>query len=283
MKIGIRDLTRTFGRGSRTVEALGPVSLDVAPGEFVSIVGPSGCGKSTLLRAVAGLVRPSGGRINIRVGSPYPVAMIFQDYGIYPWKRVLENVRFGLDVQGVDRRTADARARYWLERMGLADFAGAWPDNLSGGMRQRVSIARAMAAEPEVLLMDEPFAALDAQLRSLLQEELLEICQTEQRTVLFVTHSLSEAILLADRVVVMSARPGRILLDRTVPFDRPRSPEIRLSAEFSALENELWQTLRVEVSGQLRPVPGAPADRRPARTGHATGRDNRGARDGDDN
>jgi NitT/TauT family transport system ATP-binding protein len=252
--VQVRQLTRTFGKGDRAVHALGPVDLDVAGGEFVSIVGPSGCGKSTLLRVVAGLVRPTSGKVSLSVAGPHPLAMIFQDYGIYPWKRVLDNVRFGLDMQGVPRGEANARARDWLDRMGLADFASAWPEALSGGMRQRVSIARAMAASPEVLLMDEPFAALDAQLRAVLQEDLLAICQAERRTVVFVTHSLSEAILLSDRVVVMSARPGRILLDRTIPFPRPRGPEVRGTAEFAAIEDELWHMLRGQVTSQLTDV-----------------------------
>ena len=249
--VQVRDVRRNFGRGKKLVEALGPVDLDVRAGEFVSIVGPSGCGKSTLLRAIGGLIRPTSGRIELDVEGDHPLAMIFQDYGIYPWKRVQDNVRFGLDIQGVPRREGDVRARDWLDRLGLGDFAGAWPHELSGGMRQRVSIARAMTADPEILLMDEPFAALDAQLRALLQEELLQISQRDPRTVLFVTHSLAEAILLADRVVVMSARPGRILLDRKVPFGRPRTADIRRSPEFAELEDELWQTLRAEVTEQL--------------------------------
>ncbi len=259
--VSIDGVRRTFGRGRKKVEALGSVDLELRAGEFVSIVGPSGCGKSTLLRAIAGLVRPTAGRIELNVTGAHPLAMIFQDYGIYPWKRVLDNVRFGLDIQGVPRGEADRRARDWLDRLGLGDFAGAWPHELSGGMQQRVSIARAMSADPEILLMDEPFAALDAQLRALLQEEFLQISQRDPRTVLFVTHSLAEAILLADRVVVMSARPGRILLDRQVPFDRPRvADDVRRSPEFAALEDELWQTLRAEVTQQLDPSGGDDED-----------------------
>ncbi|KPI13626.1 Polyamine-transporting ATPase [Actinobacteria bacterium OK074] len=155
-KLSARGLTRTFGRGGHTVEALGPLELTVAPGEFVCVVGPSGCGKSTLLRIAAGLLRPSTGTPAIQTSSPRPAAMIFQDYGIYDGKTVQANVRFGLDVQRVPRREANARAADWLTRMGLADFADAYPAALSGGMRQRVAIARALAVEPELLLMDEP-------------------------------------------------------------------------------------------------------------------------------
>lgn len=247
-KLTAHDLTRAFGRTPRTVDALGPLDLTVALGEFVCVVGPSGCGKSTLLRIVAGLLRPSTGTLEIRTSSPHPAAMIFQDYGIYDWKTVRANVRFGLDIQHVPRREAQARADDWLARTGLSDFADAYPATLSGGMRQRVAIARALAVEPELLLMDEPFAALDAQLRTILQEELLDLTQSTRTTTLFVTHSLEEAILLGDRVVVMSARPGRIIAEHRPPFPRPRSAGIRDTAEFTALKGELWDLLRKEAA-----------------------------------
>ncbi|MFE7972381.1 ABC transporter ATP-binding protein [Streptomyces shenzhenensis] len=245
-KLRATDLTRTFGRTPHTVDALGPLGLTVAAGEFVCVVGPSGCGKSTLLRIAAGLLRPSTGTLEIRTTSPRPVAMIFQDYGIYDWKTVQANVRFGLDVQRVPRREANARVADWLARLGLADFAHAYPATLSGGMRQRVAIARALAVEPELLLMDEPFAALDAQLRTILQDELLEITQALHTTTLFITHSLEEAIVLGDRVLVMSARPGRIIAERRPPFPRPRTGGIRSAPAFTALKGELWDLLRKE-------------------------------------
>ncbi|MDT0474774.1 ABC transporter ATP-binding protein [Streptomyces sp. DSM 41014] len=239
-------LTRTFGRAPHAVDALGPLELTVAAGEFVCVVGPSGCGKSTLLRIAAGLLRPSTGALRIRTTSPRPAAMIFQDYGIYDWKTVRANVRFGLDVQRVPRREADARADAWLARMELTGFADAYPATLSGGMRQRVAIARALAVEPELLLMDEPFAALDAQLRTILQDELLDLTQTTRTTTLFITHSLEEALLLGDRVLVMSARPGRIIAERRPPFPRPRTGAVRTAPEFTALKGELWDLLREE-------------------------------------
>ncbi|MEV1062497.1 ABC transporter ATP-binding protein [Streptomyces sp. NPDC050263] len=245
-KLSARDLTRTFGRGHGAVDALGPLELAVAPGEFTCVVGPSGCGKSTLLRIAAGLLRPSAGTLEIRTSNPRPAAMIFQDYGIYDWKTVRANVRFGLDVQRVPRREATARADDWLARMGLADFADAYPATLSGGMRQRVAIARALAVEPEILLMDEPFAALDAQLRTILQDELLDLTQATRTTTLFITHSLEEAIVLGDRVLVMSARPGRIIAEHRPPFPRPRTGDIRSTPEFTALKDELWDLLRRE-------------------------------------
>ncbi|MGH9223153.1 MAG: ABC transporter ATP-binding protein, partial [Acidimicrobiales bacterium] len=219
-KVVASGLRRSFaGRdGDRT--ALGPLDLEVAEGEFVALVGPSGCGKTTFLRIVGCLLNPTEGWVELAPRSPTqaPVAMVFQDYGIYPWKTVLANVRFGLDVAGVPRHAGNEQARKWLERLGLADVARAYPPALSGGMRQRVAIARALAVEPDILLLDEPFAALDAQLRRLLGEELLRLWESVPRTVLLVTHSVEEAVVLADRVVVMSARPGRVLADFPVPF-----------------------------------------------------------------
>ncbi|WP_328319535.1 ABC transporter ATP-binding protein [Streptomyces sp. NBC_00388] len=253
-KLHARSLTRTFGRGRSALEALGPVDLEIAPGEFTCIVGPSGCGKSTLLRIAAGLLRPSAGELSIRTASARPAAMIFQEYGIHDWKNVLANVRFGLDIQRVPRKEANRRAADWLARIGLADFADAYPAALSGGMRQRVAIARALAVEPEILLMDEPFAALDAQLRTILQDELLELTQTTRTTALFITHSLEEAIVLGDRVLVMSARPGRIIAERRPPFPRPRTGDMRSAPEFTRLKSELWELLRGEVRGEAVPA-----------------------------
>ena len=172
--------------------------------------------------------------------------MVFQEYSIYPWKRVLANARFGLDVSKVSKKEGNERAMKYLEKLGLADRARSFPAQLSGGMKQRVAIARALAVEPEILLMDEPFAALDAQMRQILQEELLALWQADRRTVLFVTHSLEEAILLGDRVLVMSARPGKILASKKVPFERPRTAAIRTATEFRELEAELWDLLRAE-------------------------------------
>lgn len=247
VKVAASGIERTYGRGKNEVHALGPVDLTVDTGEFVCIIGPSGCGKSTLLRIIAGLLRPTAGRLELEATSDNPTAMIFQDYGIYPWKTVEDNVRFGLDIRGVPKSEGRVHARKWLERMRLTGFEQAYPGQLSGGMRQRVAIARALAVEPEILLMDEPFGALDAQLRTILQDELLEIVQAVRRTVLFVTHSIEEAIVLGDRVIVMSARPGKILADVRPPFPRPRSAEVRALPEFASFRAELWDLLRGEV------------------------------------
>lgn len=252
-KVTASGVARSFAGRHGDVAALGPLDLEVAEGEFVALVGPSGCGKTTFLRIVGGLLNPTDGWVELapRATTRAPVAMVFQDYGIYPWKTVLANVRFGLDVAGVPRTTGNDRARQWLDRLGLTDMARAYPPALSGGMRQRVAIARVLAVEPEILLLDEPFAALDAQLRRLLGDELLRLWETERRTALLVTHSVEEAIVLADRVVVMSARPGRVLADFAVPFARPRPPDIRTTIAFRSLEKEIWELLRAEVERTL--------------------------------
>ncbi len=248
-RISIQNVGKVYGVGRKQVEALKGVDLDIKDNEFVCLVGPSGCGKSTLLRMIADLQRPSAGSIEL-VTSPQvvrPSAVVFQDYSIYPWKTVADNVKFSLLALNLPKAEVNDRVKRWLDKLRLTAFADHYPSQLSGGMRQRVAIARAMVVESEILLMDEPFAALDAQLRRVLQEELLNLWQEVQQTVLFITHNLDEAILLGDRVVVMSGRPGRIIGDYEVPFGRPREAEIRGSAEFAALEQELWLQLRDEV------------------------------------
>lgn len=244
-KIVVTGVGRSFG----AVTALSSIDLTIYEGEFVSIVGPSGCGKSTFLRIAAGLVRPSTGVVTIypRPGSRCPVAFVAQDYGVFPWKTVRANVALGLRLAGASRRETMERTNHWLRQLGLSDFADAFPAQLSGGMRQRVAIGRALASEPDILLMDEPFAALDAQRRLLLQEELLRLWESDRRTVIFVTHSLDEAVLLSDRVVVMSARPGRVLADIPIDLPRPRPPSARTSPEAAAYNESIWSLLRHEV------------------------------------
>lgn len=246
-KITVSGVSKRYP-GKRPVVALEDLDLTIASGEFVCLLGPSGCGKSTLLRMFNSLIRPTDGRIEIDHETSAPLtAMVFQDYSILPWMSVEENVRFPLEGKGLAPAEISRRSDLWIERLGLAAFRDSYPSALSGGMRQRVSVARALAFEPEILLMDEPFAALDPQLRRVLQDELLAIWQENQRTVVFVTHSLDEAILLGDRVVVMSARPGRIIADVRVPFERPRSSDLRSHADFGRLEQQLWELLADQV------------------------------------
>ena len=251
MKVSVRDLTVTYATRGERLLALDRVSLDVEAGEFCCLVGPSGCGKSTLLRVLAGLVRQDSGTADVRVddgaaGRP-ATAMVFQEHALLPWRTVLDNVAFGPENRGVPRAEREARAAEMLALVGLTRFAGAYPHQLSGGMKQRVGIARALANDPEVLLMDEPLAALDAQTRALIQEELLRIWAGLGKTVLYVTHSIEEALLLGDRVVLLTARPGRIKRVFPVALGRPRGLEARASPEFGTLTERIWAELRDEV------------------------------------
>ncbi|HRW08977.1 MAG: ABC transporter ATP-binding protein [Caldilineaceae bacterium] len=230
--------------------AIHDFSLTVDDGEFVCIVGPSGCGKSTFLRIVAGLDQQSDGTVLIVPGSDprKPTNnVVFQEYAIFPWKTLLDNVAFGLQMRGIGKAARYAVALDWLERVGLRKFAHYYPHQISGGMKQRVSIARALANDPEVLLMDEPLGALDAQTRTVLQEELLRIWEANRKTVIYITHSLDEAILLGDRVVLMTATPGTCKEIFTVDLPRPRTIELTGSAAYTDLKLKIWESLRVEV------------------------------------
>lgn len=248
--IEARGTERVFHGRGKNVHALGPIDLSVRHGEFICIVGPSGCGKTTLLRIIGGLTSPSSGTVNVLERSNRPdAAVVFQEHSIFPWKTVCANIRLGLELDGLPKREATRIAEQWAEKLGLGDFLSAYPHTLSGGMRQRVAIARAMALDSSILLMDEPFAALDAQLRQIIQDDLLALWESDSRTVVFITHSLEEAIILGDRVIVMSNRPGRIIADRRVPFGRPRNSNIRGSEEFGAFREELWELLKSEVRG----------------------------------
>jgi len=255
-KIQITDLTVQFKNPiqGETITALDGVSLSVAAGEFVAVVGPSGCGKTTMLRVMAGLEKPSLGSVDFMQHDPArpAAALVFQDGGLFPWMSVLENIAYGMRVRGVRGKERYKLAMYWMGRVGLARFADAFPHQLSGGMQQRVGLARAFAHGAEVLLMDEPFAALDAQTRLLLQKTVLELWKDTDATVLFVTHSIEESLTLADRIIVMSARPGRILSEYAVDFPRPRDPmALRADPLFGARYAEIWDVLREQV--QLTP------------------------------
>ncbi len=243
------DLVCSYPSPRGAVEALRGVSLSLAPHEFVSLVGPSGCGKSTLLRAIAGLLAPTGGALRYE-GTPGGLAprggLVVQENGTFPWMTVRENVAFGLELAGRERAAREADADAYLARVGLSGFAAHYPHELSVGMRQRVGIGRAFVTEAPILLMDEPFGALDAQTRWVLQGELLRIWEERRPLVLFVTHDIQEALVLSDRVVVMSGRPGRILRDIPVPRPRPRAPRV-LPPELLRLQDDIWQLLEADV------------------------------------
>ena len=247
-KISVRDLDIVFATANGPHRAVEDASLEIQPGEFVSLLGPSGCGKSTLMNSVAGFVKPARGEVLLdgeAVDKPGPDrGMVFQQHSLFPWKTVKQNVAFGPLMAGLGSREADSVASTFLSLVGLSRYANAFPATLSGGMQQRVGIARALANYPSVLLMDEPFGALDAQTRSMMQENLLEIWSEFKNTVLFVTHDIDEAVFLSDRIVVMSASPGRIIADIPVRLQRPRAQELLTTAEFIALKRECLALIR---------------------------------------
>jgi NitT/TauT family transport system ATP-binding protein len=249
-KISLTHVSKTYGSGPGSVRAVDDVNLEVRVGEFICIVGPSGCGKTTVLRMIADLEPLSEGQIAIAHHDPARAltTVIFQEDSILPWMSVRKNVSFGPRMRGVPKSAYRGLVEELIAKVGLTKFADALPHQLSGGMKQRVSIARAVANDPEILLMDEPFAALDEQNRLILQEELLRIWGETRKTVVFITHSIDEAVFLSDRVVVMSSRPGRIMADIQVPFSRPRTlHELRVHPEFGALTGCIWRLLRDEV------------------------------------
>jgi NitT/TauT family transport system ATP-binding protein len=256
--IEIAGLRKEYVSGTGRVLALDDVSLRVAPGEFVCIVGPSGCGKSTLLRILAGLDTQSAGHIAVKApGWKVENAMVFQESGLFPWMSVEANVGFGLMTRGVPSAESAARVEAALKLVGLTRFRRHFPHQLSGGMRQRSAIARAFVTDPGMLLMDEPFAALDAQNRVILQAELVRIWEDTRKTVLYITHSIEEALLLGDRTVVMTAQPGRIKQIIDVPFPHPRNlMTLSASAEFGKLKLDIWRVLEDEVMRARREAEG---------------------------
>lgn len=251
-KITADRVTKIFPSPRGQVAAVKDFSLEVEDGEFVCIVGPSGCGKSTFLRILAGLVPATSGSCVIHrspdstPGKPLN-SVVFQEYAIFPWKTVRDNVAFGLQMRGVPKKERLSIAADWIQRVGLKDFADCYPHELSGGMKQRVSIARAFANDPEVLLMDEPLAALDAQTRAVMQGELLRIWESDRKTVVYITHSIDEAVLLGDRVILMTARPGTNKASFKVPFPRPRDLSLTSTGEFAQLTYAIWDLLQEEV------------------------------------
>jgi NitT/TauT family transport system ATP-binding protein len=258
--IQAKGITKRFQtRDGAPFEALRDVSFEVQDNEFFSIIGPSGCGKTTLLKMIAGLVKPSEGRLFVAgeeiAGPGFDRAIVFQNFVLLPWADVLTNAGFGLEMRGMSRKESRKRARPHVEKVGLGAFTDRYPHELSGGMQQRVGLARALAVEPQILLMDEPFGALDAQTRQLMQEDLLKLWEGEQKTVVFVTHSMDEAAYLSDRVLIMDTRPGRVREVVEVPLSRPRDESVRRSTAFTEMTSEMWH--------QLRGMLGDPTERAP--------------------
>ncbi len=250
IKIRLRNLTKSFNTAGGLVTAIDDVSLDIPTGSFFMIVGPSGCGKTTLLRILAGLDTPTSGTVEVSApaaGRPGN-SMVFQGDSLFPWMTVYENAAYGLSMRKRPKAEIDEVVGHYLNRTGLTKFANAYPHQLSGGMRQRVSIARAFANDPDILLMDEPFSALDEQNKLLLQEELLRIWEETRKTVLFITHSVDEAVTLGDKIMIMTAHPGRTKQIVDVPFERPRNVlELRARPAYGELVYSIWGQLRDEV------------------------------------
>jgi NitT/TauT family transport system ATP-binding protein len=243
--VTIKDVAKTFTKEDGTATpALEGVTLEIRDKEFVCLVGPSGCGKTTLLRIIAGLETTTTGSVTIdgnAVTGPDPKrGMVFQEYSLFPWRRVIDNIAFGLEMKGVSREERRQTAEYYLKMVGLSRFRDAYPFELSGGMRQRVAIARALANEPDVLLMDEPFGALDAQTRNRMQKELLCLWKKTEKTIVFVTHSVDEAVYLSDRIIVLSPRPGSVQEIITIPWPRPRD---RTSADFAEVRRRVLEMI----------------------------------------
>jgi NitT/TauT family transport system ATP-binding protein len=238
----VRDLDATFPNGNGGLRALQGVSFSVCPRQFVCILGPSGSGKSTLLRILAGVLHPTRGQVQFSGGSP-KIGFVFQQSNLMPWRSVLDNITLPLELEGLSREAARPTAQEWIDLVGLQGFEQAWPRDLSGGMAQRVAIARALVHDPDLLLLDEPFGSLDALTRERMGVELLRIWQIRQKTVVMVTHSISEALFLSDEVMVLSQRPGNLKMQLKVDLPRPRSDEMRYTAEFGRLARQLKEAI----------------------------------------
>lgn len=249
--IRIENVSKSFG----DLEVLRDVDIEVKKGEFLVLLGASGCGKSTLLNLIAGFDRPTRGRVEVNGREVTDVdphsGMVFQQYALFPWMTVLENVAFGLKLRGMPKKQRQEVAMKYVEMVGLKGFVDSYPKALSGGMRQRVSIARVLANDPDVILLDEPFAALDAMTRQVLQEQLVEIYEKSGKTIVFITHSIDEALLLSTRIVVLGAKPGRIVQDIENDLPHPRNADVQLSERYNALKSQIWGTVQSEVMKSL--------------------------------
>jgi NitT/TauT family transport system ATP-binding protein len=253
--IRIINVSKTFNQNDNFLDneslILNNISFDIEPSSFVNILGPSGCGKTTLLNIIAGFIRPSTGQITFDdklINGPSPErTVVFQEYGLFDWKTVRENIVFGLKAKGISKEEQKKIVRNYIELVHLCGSENKYPYELSGGMKQRAAIARALAVDPKCLLMDEPFGALDSQTRHLLQDEILEIWQRTSKTIISITHSVDEAVYLSDRIIVLSRSPARIILDINIDLPRPRYPEIRLEINFKKFYDTVWQVLRNEV------------------------------------
>lgn len=255
-KLSVRNLSKVYRRPESDLVALDDVSLDVAEGEFVSIVGASGCGKTTLLKLINGLIKPTSGHVEIDGKiSERPdgdVAFVFQQDGLFPWRTIKRNVTLGPEIRGTNAREAARSASEMLALVGLGGFESHYPHELSGGMKQRVNIARALTAGGDILLMDEPFAALDAQTREIMQAELMRICKDAGKTVLLVTHQIDEAVYLSDRVVVLTTRPGRLKEEVKIEMDRPRELSAKRTPEFIRYTDHIWRAIEEEVRESIK-------------------------------
>ncbi len=255
-KLELRNVSMVYSQRGKPFAAVRDVSLQVEAGQFISIVGASGCGKTTLLRIVDGLITPTRGQVWVdgrAVNRPGPDrGFVFQQDALFPWRTLLDNVTFGLEIQGRSRKESHERAAGLLSLVGLDGFEHHFPHELSGGMRQRANLARALTIDPDVLLMDEPFASLDAQTREIMQSELLRIWRSNRKTVLFVTHQIDEAVYLADRVVVMTSRPGQLKAVLDIDIPRPRDLSVKRTPAFLELVDEIWKMIEEEVKSALR-------------------------------